>query len=107
MGQAGWDGWGVGSGGARGLARRQRLRIWTRRRCMRRVPPVGRAAVPAGAAVVRDDGLDARGAVPRPVWGVCASAAHGACVRASVRPARATAEGLWCCSVDHAYCHRS
>jgi len=57
-----------------------------------------RAAMPA-APRSWDDGLDSA-ALCHDLFGVCASAAHGpACVRAFGAVRRATAEGLWCCSL--------
>ena len=53
-----------------------------------------------------DDGLDGA-ALCHDLFGVCASAAHGAaCVRFRCGPPR-DAEGVVLQFVDHAYCHRS
>ena len=105
---------GAGTGGEWGRAEREvgaaleRLRIWTTSgRCMRRVPPVGRAAMPA-APRSWDDGLDGA-ALCHELFGVCASAAHGpACVRAFGAARPRDRRGLVVLQfVDHAYCHRS
>ena len=63
-----------------------------------------RAAMPA-APRSWDDGLDGA-ALCHDLFGVCASAAHGAaCVRFRCGPPR-DAEGVVLRFVDHAYCHR-
>ena len=65
-----------------------------------------RAALPScGAPRSWDEGLDGA-ALCHDLFGVCASAAHGAaCVRFRCGPPR-DAEGVVLRFVDHAYCHR-